>query len=160
MCINRTGNIAAAVALWLGLATLSAAQSNFNINMEAVRSSVVFMHFRDAQGTLREAGTGFLLGVPSKSLPGQGYYLLVTARHIVDPEWAHCVLTPGMLFAVFNTKPSGIAQRGGILELPLIGIWTFPAEDSADVAVIPLNAAYYAAANIENAPVNISELPY
>lgn len=36
------------------------AQSTFNINLEAIRRSVVYLHVRDNLGQLKEAGTGVL----------------------------------------------------------------------------------------------------
>jgi hypothetical protein len=78
------------------------AQSVFNINLDSVRRSVVFLHVVDSAGQLQEAGTAFLIGVPLKSNPNQTYEILVTARHIVDPAWAGCKPSNGTLVAVFN----------------------------------------------------------
>jgi hypothetical protein len=147
-----------AVLLTACFAPLAAAQSAFNINLDSIRSSVVFMHFRDANGVLREAGTGFMLAAPSKTLPGRAYYLLVTARHIVDPAWANCPAMAGTLFAVFNTKGNG-AQPPGATEVTLNPDWMYPSDDSADVAVTILNAPYLEQKRIENQPVNLSEVP-
>jgi hypothetical protein len=134
------------------------AQSAFNINLDSIRSSVVFMHFRDPNGVLKEAGTGFMLAAPSKTLPGRSYYLLVTARHIVDPGWANCPALAGTLFAVFNTKGDG-AQPPGATEIALNPAWMYPSEDSADVAVTILNAPALEQMRIENQPLNLSVVP-
>lgn len=134
------------------------AQSVFNINLDVIRNSVVFLHEKDADGKLIGGGTAFMLVVPSKASPGFGYYVLVTARHIADPPWANCPAITGTLFVVFNTKANGPAQSGSAVEIPLINpVWSYPSDDSADVAVTVIDAQYLVRANVENSPVNIAE---
>ena len=136
------------------------AQSVFLINLDAVRQSVVFLHIVDASGELKEAGTGFLLMVPTKTDPGKGYMLLVTARHIVDPQWAGCPPTGGTLVAVFNKKGfDPKEQTKGTVEAPLTGSWMYPDDDSADVAVTVLNGQWISTLDIQNQPILISQLP-
>ncbi|HUY80283.1 MAG TPA: hypothetical protein VMU92_00980 [Acidobacteriaceae bacterium] len=136
------------------------AQSAFNINLDAVRRSVVFLHIVDSRGQLKEAGTGFLLLVPTKSDPNKGYLLLVTARHIVDPQWAGCPATNDTLVAVFNKKGfDPKKETRGTVEVPLSRDWMFPDDDSADVAVTILNGRKISKLNVENQPIRISELP-
>jgi hypothetical protein len=49
--------------------------------------------------------TGFLVMVPKKGLPFAGYLLLITARHVVDPEWAYCTVSdPKVMFIRLNKK--------------------------------------------------------
>lgn len=63
--------------------------AGININVDAVRKSVVFLYGADTNGKVDQArplGTGFLVDVPLLSHPEKSYLLLVTARHIVDPE--------------------------------------------------------------------------
>jgi hypothetical protein len=135
------------------------AQSAFSINVEAVRRSVVFLHKVDASGNLQEAGTGFLLVVPTKSDPNRGYWFLVTARHIADPTWNGCPAT-GTLNAVFNKKDFDPKKDiEGTIRVPVPGGWVSPDDDSADVAVAVLNAPLIASLNIENAPLSIGDLP-
>jgi len=136
------------------------AQSPFSVNLDAVRQSVVFFHRVDASGQLKEAGTGFLLMVPTKSDPQRGYLLLVTARHIVDPQWAGCPASTDTLDVLFNKKgydPKNDAT--GTVEVPLTGRWSFPVDDSVDIAVISLNGQVYSSMGVENQGMLISQLP-
>jgi hypothetical protein len=49
--------------------------------------------------------TGFLVMVPKKGFPLAGYLLLITARHVVDPEWAYCTVSdPEVMFIRLNKK--------------------------------------------------------
>jgi hypothetical protein len=135
-------------------------QSPFKIDLDVVRKSVVFLHKIDAQGNLQEAGTGFLLSVPVKSNPNLGYYLLVTARHIVDPEWMHCPAIPGSLVAILNKKAfDSKKDETGVIKIPLAPLWMVPDDDSADVAVTILNPTMIDWPNIENEPISIKDLP-
>ncbi len=53
----------------------------------------------------REVGTGFLVAIPLTSDPSKAYFLLATARHIVDPQWACAGVTnPTLLYARLNKK--------------------------------------------------------
>lgn len=58
------------------IALLLPTASNADINMEAVRRSVVFLYAADASGKIVPAGTGFIVEVPSTSHPGKVYKLL------------------------------------------------------------------------------------
>jgi hypothetical protein len=61
------------------------------LDASAVNKSVVFLFSNDSAdlpNTL--VATGFLVVVPNKN--GQGAsYLLITARHVVDPVWVGCL---------------------------------------------------------------------
>src|SRR5208282_3434695 len=87
------------------IALLLPTASFTEINMEAVRRSVVFVYAADASGNIVPAGTGFIVEIPSVSHPGKVFKLLVTARHMVDPEWAGCSNQgPRKLFLHINKK--------------------------------------------------------
>src|ERR1041385_6378492 len=78
-----------------------------NINIEYVQKSVVFLYGPDAAGNAAmPLGTGFIVQVPLKSNPKRADKLLVTARHIVDPQWALCPQSspPAKIFMRVNTK--------------------------------------------------------
>ena len=80
------------IAAYLLLLTIRAT-AGININVEAVKKLVVFLYGADTSENLdatKSLGTGFLVEVPLLSHPERSYILLVTARHIVDPQWAHC----------------------------------------------------------------------
>src|SRR5258708_26927223 len=74
------------------------------INTDVVKKAVVFMYPARADGDPDKdhpIGTGFLVGVPKKD-SSEGYLFLVTARHIVDPNWAFCPPNPERIFLRFN----------------------------------------------------------
>jgi hypothetical protein len=102
--VQRQKRIAAIALVYLTFQALCFGQSTFNINLDAIRNSVVFMYLRGPDGSLKDAGTGFLLLVPSKAQPDRAYTMLVTARHIADPGWAGSLGMQGTLFAVLTPK--------------------------------------------------------
>jgi hypothetical protein len=112
------------------LLTATARAQTF-IGYESVRKSVVFLYASDASGKPDESrplGTGFLIGIPAKSLSGKSYLLLVTARHIVDPAWMGCPLpNPSRIFLRFNKKKFDPAfEDSGVEYQPLDLIWAGP----------------------------------
>src|SRR5437899_905933 len=56
------------------------------IDTEVIKRSVVFLVYPDGS----EGGTGFLVGIPLKADPTRMHVAIVTARHILDPQWAGC----------------------------------------------------------------------
>jgi hypothetical protein len=70
------------------------------------RSRLSFLYGADSAGRAGEPlGTGFIVLVPVASNPGRVYKLLVTARHMVDPQWAGCpVAAPTKIFLRVNKK--------------------------------------------------------
>lgn len=122
-----------------------------NINIELLSKSVVYLYRGDVNGNpdpSQPLGTGFLVRVPLLADPKSSYFVLVTARHIVDPGWNHCPDSqPQVIYVRFNKKnydPLRDESGVGFAQLPLqvngIQIWAHPKEADADVAVIPLNA--------------------
>ena len=142
-------------------ATLSGlAQNSFNVNLDVVRDSVVFLHSVDQSGQLKDAGTGFLLVVPTKADPVRGYILLVTARHIVDPQWNGCPVTNNILKVSLNKKEYDPKKDDpGTVEVSAIGGWHFPEDDSVDIAVVVLNGDVFNSLNVINAGIRVTELP-
>ena len=101
------------MAVAFGLATI-AANASININTETVARTVVFLYSADRDGEVvktKPIGTGFLVSVPT--LNGKRSYLfLVTARHIVEPQWDYCPLAnPSRIYARLNLS-SFDAQTG------------------------------------------------
>jgi hypothetical protein len=155
------------------LVTLTSFGQGFqNVNMDALRRNVVFLHIACDQldtvpagcvpGTLVPYGTGFLVSVPHKG--GGEYIVLVTARHMVDPAWMNCEKKrPTELHAYFNkAKYDPSKDDEGTLDIPLSDepdSWKFPDDESADVAVTRLNAAKIEALGVENQAVNIRDFP-
>jgi len=123
------------------LATASFAQ----INVENVQKSVVFLYAANASGEIVPASTGFVVDVPITSQPGQVYKLLVTARHMVDPQWSGCPV-PSKLFLHVNKKSfDPNKQEVGTVDLDLTGEvnaakqWFVNPDNEVDAAVAGLN---------------------
>jgi hypothetical protein len=76
------------------------------INTEMLQKNIVFLYDKTSPNPADwKVATGFLVGVVDKSNPNlisdksspnlkQGWALLVTARHVVDPEWVGCSSQP------------------------------------------------------------------
>src|SRR5207247_3433096 len=56
------------------------------IDTDVIKRSVVFLVYPDGS----DGGTGFIVGIPLKADPAHMHVAIVTARHIVDPQWAGC----------------------------------------------------------------------
>ena len=122
--------------------------ARININMEALKKTVAFIYAADSSGQsanlAQPLGTGFFVQVPianSKS----SYQMLVTARHIVDPQWAQCPVTnPSRIFLRLNTKnydPTRDATGTGFVAVDLSqdrkSTWFHDTLDNnVDVAVV------------------------
>lgn len=138
------------------------ARASVNINTEVVQKSVVYIYASDANGQVdpeKTVGTGFLVSVPAPSLKGI-WLLLVTARHVLDPTWAHCAgPNPSRVFLRLNTKDydpkkddPGVAFVPLTLEADAIRHHTDP---NADVAVVLLNAKAFK--NLDASSIAISD---
>jgi hypothetical protein len=117
------------------------------LDTATVKKSIIFLYY-PRPGLESEGGTGFLIDIPTKEDPAIGFWAIVTARHIVDPEWAGCPWrNPPILHARVNIKDYKAASSGvGTSELPLDllsagkPIWFSHSNDQVDVAVIPLSS--------------------
>lgn len=76
-------------------------RAQMTLDSEAVKKMVVFIYRADASGNVEKGhpmGTGFLIAPPVKggtpptsgTAAGKSGLLLVTARHIIDPDWLYC----------------------------------------------------------------------
>jgi hypothetical protein len=115
--------------LFVCLGSVLSAQSA--VNADFLKKSVVFLYSlkpnsaascadlpkpKDSQPPLTQeqiskcvategTATGFLVMVPKKGFSPGGYLLLITARHVVDPEWAYCTVSdPKVMFIRLNKK--------------------------------------------------------
>jgi hypothetical protein len=129
-------------------------RAGINLNTAAAERSIVFIYPSKPDGQVDEAkpaGTGFLIGVPMKTRARNGYLLLVTARHMVDPQWAMCpIQNPARIFLRINLKKgSADANIQGFRYLPVDlkkdGQLTYATndDDSADVAVVLLTEEHF-----------------
>jgi hypothetical protein len=92
------------LAVTLGFVAISA-NATINLNTQAVARAVVFLYPADKDGEVvstKPLGTGFLVSVPT--LDGKRLYpFLVTARHIVEPQWSYCSgANPMRIYARLN----------------------------------------------------------
>lgn len=160
MLNSRLTRLICLVFFWT-FPTCGRPQANPNAkNFEITRNVVVFIYARDAKGTERPDGTGFLLSVPMKSDPSRGYLLLVTARHMADPEWMGCHASADDLLVRFNKegyRPG--TNEVGTAEYPLKDQrWIFPGDD-IDIAYTILDGKRVDEMKIANHALKLSELP-
>jgi hypothetical protein len=102
-----------------------------------LKKSVVQIDLKCRDGNLlvQGGGTGFVLAISDSRLPkGSSFLYLVTNRHVAqcwdDPEHLRDVLTESIRV---NLK-SGSSKSYSLDT----GAWTFPTDDSVDLAVMPL----------------------
>ena len=160
------------VALFVAL-MMPCAHGGLAINTDAVQRAIVFIYQARTEtepDTRAPLGTGFLLRVPS--LDGKIVYeLLVTARHIVDPEWALCDRrNPSVVFIRVNRSNYDSARNStGVdyVRIPLTSAsgraFAVSQDDAIDAAVIVLHPNTFAGTEFAdpNAPpagIQTSEL--
>jgi len=91
-------------------------------------------------------GTGFLIRIPHLS-DEDVTLLLVTARHIVDPEWVHCPAThnPTVIYARVNAASADSGEKVRYILVPLYSndkpMWSKHTRDDVDAAVVPFPAS-------------------
>jgi hypothetical protein len=115
------------------------------INTDTVKKSIVFILYPRGDGKT-EVGTGFLLQVPLKRDATREHAVIVTARHLLDPEWAGCTWpNPATVTVRVNTKDykpgvsaSGVWQASVPLNANGQRLWLTHPNEMIDVAVIPL----------------------
>ena len=125
---------------------LCTAFATSSLDTNFVAKTVVFSFAADSHGNVLKdklVATGFLIVVPNKG-EKPAYRLLVTARHVVDPEWVGCTgQNPSKLFArVNNLHYNSEEGASGISYIPVDLVrngrrtWTKSDDDSIDVAVL------------------------
>jgi hypothetical protein len=125
--------------------------SSMPFNVGIVKKSIVFLYYPKGAADF-EVGTGFLVEIPSKEDPKRTYVVIVTARHIVDPEWEGCTWkNPSQIYARVNVKNFKVGQtEDGTDDFPLVlsdagkNVWWTSPNNRVDVAVIPLSSAHIA----------------
>jgi len=122
--------------------SVSLKASSLPVNTLVVEKSIVFLWY-ERPGGLIEGGTGFMLQIPLLNDPARSAKFIITARHIVDPQWAGCSWPDAaVLHARVNTKnyESGGAAPGvweTTFNLVRNETWFAPEDDKVDIAVIP-----------------------
>jgi hypothetical protein len=145
--------------LFLMLCPLSNAQSS--LDTEAVKKMIVFIYRAASDGSPdenRPLGTGFLIVPPEAIAPDQpknnalrvkGHILLITARHIVDPNWAYCSEPqPSLIYLRVNkTNYDPAKDKTGVKFLPVHllenGVKQYfirDDDDKVDAAVVDLGS--------------------
>lgn len=122
--------------------------SSMPFNVGIVKKSIVFLYY--PKGKDFEVGTGFLVDIPAKDDPKRSFVAIVTARHIVDPQWEGCSWTnPREIYARVNVKNFKVGQtEDGVDELSLSlvnagrNVWWASPNDRVDVAVIPVSTTH------------------
>lgn len=93
----------------------------------------------ETQGVLRRIATGFILSVPGRG--GKTSKYLVTARHVVDPEWALCgKRNPQTITVRLNRWGGGVAYESIPLNKENVRLFMTAADDVTDLALLPINA--------------------
>jgi len=109
--------------------------SRLPVDTEAVSKSLVFLNYRYEQNRLQVDGTGFLVAIPVRGDPAHSHFAIVTARHIIDPQWAGCSWSnPDVV-----TLRIGIWQDSFSLQRNGQRTWMAHPDDRVDVAVIPVD---------------------
>lgn len=83
--------------------------------------------------------TAFILSVPDVNHRTLARFL-VTARHIVDPEWAHCSnQNPASLEVGLNRRSGGVGYETISLDKTRRPSYFVPADSTSDIAIIRLD---------------------
>jgi hypothetical protein len=114
-----------------------------------VKKSVVFLYYPKAGAV--EVGTGFVVEIPSKADTKRSSVAVITARHIVDPQWAGCSWkNPQQIYARVNVKNFRVGQQADATDVVAFdlanagkNVWWAHPNERVDVAVIPISAARF-----------------
>lgn len=105
-----------------------------------ISESVIFLYASapvDGEAAER-IGTGFVLRLPQESSGNTRF--LVTARHVVDPEWARCGrANPQSLTVRLNRRTGGVSYRTLVLERDHLRQFVTSPDPATDLALIPLS---------------------
>jgi len=148
---------------WSVALTCASAQSLLPINTELIKRAVVFLYAADSAGNVdstKELATGFLVEIPLKSDATKSYFILVTARHVVDPVWA-CTASqnPTAIYARVNHKASATSQSSGVefIKLSLVEnnqpSWARHESDAVDAAVLTIDPKAFFANDVASIKV-------
>ena len=87
----------------------------------------------------RQIAAAFILSVPERR--GQTARYLVTARHVVDPEWAHCrSRNPRSITVRFNRLGGGVGYESIPLDTQDGPAFITATDDVTDLALIPISS--------------------
>ncbi len=137
------------------------------LNTDAVKKAVVFIYAAKSGGDVDEKhplGTGFLVAALLKGDPTKSGLFLVTARHIVDPNWMLCsTAQPEQVYVRLNRKkydPSKDSSGVAYLSVPLIEQgkkqYFVSDDEQVDAAVIEFGWTNHSEEEYDFAPMNIA----
>jgi hypothetical protein len=95
---------------------------------DEINRTVVFIGVRNGDGSEEYAGTGFVVGIPSRAKPGMSYEYFVTARHVAEP-------LHGLDIFLQTMNKAGEVHKFEGQDLP----WVFHPDQDVDVAVLPIS---------------------
>ena len=145
-------------------------QAYINIDTVALRKAVVFIYGAKANGDADERhplGTGFLIATRPQGSSVANSVLLITARHIVDPNWAYCSESKRDLVYVRVNKANYDPKNDetGVEYLPIHLIENGKKkylirddDDEVDAAVVPFDAKAYSQKKYDYMPLMLSVL--
>ena len=102
---------------------------------------LLYENVEGKEGTRRRepSATAFVLSVPDRNHHTITRFL-VTARHVVDPTWAHCsIQNPSSIQVRLNRRSGGVGYENIVLEVRHRRHFFTPSDSTADLAVIPLD---------------------
>jgi hypothetical protein len=171
MLISHQFNCVALIKQLLAVLVFCASmQAALNVNIEAVQQSVVFLYGADRSGDVdpkKELGTGFFVRIPLRSDPKHGYMVLVTARHILDPQWAKCSdPNPTTIYARLNKKGYVVGSSAdGVVYVKFSLLengkssWQQSSEKGADAAVLLIESPTTVLADVESGTIPVTDFP-
>lgn len=126
-----------------GPSAKSAAVPDDNLEPWTIPESVFFVYktivTSDGKAHRIPSATAFVIGVPELS-HRTFVRFLVTARHVVDPEWAHCSeKNPRSIDIRLNRRSGGVGYETLALQNDRVPAFLTPSDGTSDLAVIRLD---------------------
>jgi hypothetical protein len=115
MKLRRLSMYILGFGLLMFAALVESGSARINIDIDSFEKTVAFIYAADSTGQHANPnvplGTGFFVEVPRASDPKSAYHMLVTARHIVDPQWANCPgPNPSKIFLRYRPATSPVTK--------------------------------------------------
>ena len=128
--------------------TATSINDPFSTTAEVLQRAVVFIYLAGPDGKVNgeaPSATGFIVSIPSKKNPARHMLILVTSRHVFDPEWAKCSgNNPKQIFIRMNRRNPGSSINAGVGYEPITLVedgrnrYVVPHDESIDVSGILL----------------------
>jgi hypothetical protein len=129
-------------------------------NADKINKSVVFIYGAAPDGSPDESrpfGTGFFIQVPIKTRPGKVYFLLATARHVVQPAWAFCPphTNPAVIYLRVNKKNFVEGQNARGVDFLRVNLASDLATgpEQVDVAIVRINIPITDIYDVDGVPI-------